>query len=75
MESICDNQDIIDHNIISAKINNPDYVGKSPAEVVQDFKIRIQKYEEQYEMVEKDEYEHNTFVKLINFASEVIFIL
>ncbi len=52
IESICDDDSIIDTNIRTVKVTSPDYVQFSEDQVVEDFRKRIKHYEEQYEVRE-----------------------
>ena len=72
VESVCDNEDIIMHNILEVKATSPDYEGQQNQEsAAQDFRNRIRNYEKSYEAID-DEEKHYTYVKLINVGSTVI---
>lgn len=69
IESVCTDEEIIERNIWQAKVNNADYqtdVDKKRA--YDDFRARIQKYEEVYQPMEE---EHLSFIKLINSGRRV----
>jgi|TARA_B110000977_G_scaffold34725_2_gene46408 broad specificity phosphatase PhoE/adenylate kinase family enzyme len=69
IESVCTDEEIIERNIWQAKVNNEDYqtdVDKKKA--YDDFRARIQKYEEVYQPMEE---EHLSFIKLINSGRRV----
>lgn len=44
IESICNDQDVIERNIRLTKLNNPDYKDKEPEVATNDFLNRIQMY-------------------------------
>ncbi|CAN6666742.1 fructose-2,6-bisphosphatase [Trichomonascus vanleenenianus] len=69
VESWCDDEELIMHNIIDVKTGSPDYAGQDPEEAVRDFQERIRKYEEVYETIED---EGLTYVKIINVNAQVI---
>lgn len=71
VESVCDNEEIIMHNILEVKTTSPDYVGLDPEVAAQDFRNRIRNYEKVYETIDEDEKQY-TYVKLINVSSTVI---
>ena len=50
MESICDDQSIVQSNIKEVKLASPDYVNVVETEVMEDFTKRIRHYEEQYQV-------------------------
>ncbi|KAI9217497.1 6-phosphofructo-2-kinase-domain-containing protein [Blastocladiella britannica] len=69
VESICQDPDVISHNIAEVKVSGPDYAGMDPETAMEDFKLRMRHYEKAYETVT----EHDlSFVKLINVGSLVI---
>ncbi len=47
VESVCDDQTIVESNIRSVKVDSPDYVGFTADAVVDDFKKRIAHYQKQ----------------------------
>lgn len=71
VESICDDEEIIMHNILEVKTTSPDYKGQDPEVAAQDFRNRIRNYEKVYETI-NDREKHYTYVKLINVSSTVI---
>lgn len=56
VESICNDEESIGKNIKQAKMNNPDFVGVDPENVIADFKKRIDNYKKVYEPTSKDDY-------------------
>ena len=71
VESVCDSEDIIMHNILEVKATSPDYEGQDPEAAAQDFRKRIRNYEKSYETIGEAERNY-TYVKLINVSSTVI---
>lgn len=71
VESKCDDEDLIMHNILEVKTTSPDYVGQDPEVAAQDFRKRIRNYEKVYQTLD-DEENHYAYVKLINVSSTVI---
>lgn len=69
VESWCDDQEIIKHNIMDVKTTSPDYQGTDPEVAAADFMERIKKYEEIYETITA---ESITYVKIINVNTQVI---
>ncbi|ANB10999.1 Fbp26p [Sugiyamaella lignohabitans] len=69
VESWCDDQELIMHNIMDVKTCSPDYTGQDPDEAAKDFMERIKKYEEVYETIND---ESLTYAKIINVNSQVI---
>lgn len=69
IESVCDDENVIMHNIKDVKLSSPDYNNRDPQEATDDFMKRIKHYEEAYETVTE---ENLTFIKLINVGSQYI---
>ncbi|KAG0043955.1 Fructose-2,6-bisphosphatase, partial [Gryganskiella cystojenkinii] len=69
IESICEDEALVLHNIMSVKLSSPDYKDMDPEQAVQDFKARIVHYKEAYETITE---ENLTYIKLINVGSQVI---
>ncbi|KHJ89655.1 6-phosphofructo-2-kinase [Oesophagostomum dentatum] len=67
IESICDDQKIIDSNITDVKVNSPDYKGLMSAEQAkEDFMKRIENYRLQYEPIDEVDDNAPSFTKVIN---------
>ncbi|QQR92003.1 MAG: 6-phosphofructo-2-kinase/fructose-2,6-bisphosphatase [Myxococcales bacterium] len=69
IESICDDQDVIENNIRETKLRSPDYVGFDEEEAVRDFRARIAHYEKAYETIDENVL---SFIKLINGGRRVV---
>ena len=70
IESICDDEDVIERNIKLTKLNNPDYINIPSEQATSDFKARIEKYKTTYHSV--DEQEDLSFVKIIDIGRKFI---
>lgn len=69
IESICEDEALVLHNIMSVKLSSPDYKDMDPEQAVEDFKARIFHYKEAYEPITEEDL---TYIKLINVGSQVI---
>ncbi|KAG0344637.1 Fructose-2,6-bisphosphatase [Podila humilis] len=69
IESICQDESLVLHNIMDVKLSSPDYEDMDPEQAAEDFKARIVHYEEAYETITED---NLTYIKLINVGSQVI---
>lgn len=70
IESVCQDQTIIDENIRQTKLNSPDYIGVSKEEAARDFQARIAHYLSAYETLDE---EHVPWIKIINAGHQVLF--
>ncbi|XP_064633197.1 6-phosphofructo-2-kinase/fructose-2,6-bisphosphatase-like isoform X4 [Lineus longissimus] len=66
VESVCDDLDIIEENILEVKVTSPDYEGVNKDSAVQDFMKRIKHYEESYEPIDEKKDKNLTFIKIYN---------
>ncbi|KAF9374255.1 Fructose-2,6-bisphosphatase [Podila verticillata] len=69
IESICQDEALVLHNIMDVKLSSPDYKDMDPEQAAVDFKARIVHYEAAYETITED---NLTYIKLINVGSQVI---
>ncbi|KAJ7064999.1 6-phosphofructo-2-kinase-domain-containing protein [Mycena amicta] len=69
LESMCDNQEIIDRNIRSVKISSPDYRGWNPDKAIEDYYSRIRDHEKYYEPVEETTW---PFIRIINVGEKIM---
>ncbi len=69
LESICDDEAVIEANIRETKLHSPDYDGMEPEAAAADFRARIGHYERVYEPVSDDE---GSYVKIIDFGQKVV---
>ncbi len=68
VESICEDEEVIESNIRQTKLHMPDYAGFDPDRAVLDFRQRIANYEKAYESVEPTE---GSYVKVIDVGKRV----
>ncbi|KAF5311092.1 hypothetical protein D9619_008161 [Psilocybe cf. subviscida] len=69
LESICDNEEIIESNIRSVKISSPDYKNWDPDQAVKDYYERIKGHEKYYETINEKTW---PFIKIINVGEKII---
>ncbi|EUB63135.1 6-phosphofructo-2-kinase/fructose-2,6-biphosphatase [Echinococcus granulosus] len=66
VESICDNQDVVQASILEVKVNSPDYIGMDKESAMQDFLKRIEHYAARYEPLDIERDKDVPFIKIIN---------
>lgn len=66
VESVCDDDEIIQSNIKEVKVNSPDYQGVNPDEACQDFQARINQYKTHYEPLSLEHDQNVPFLKVID---------
>ncbi|VDM30922.1 unnamed protein product [Hydatigera taeniaeformis] len=66
VESICDNQDVVQASILEVKVNSPDYIGMDKESAMQDFLKRIEHYAARYEPLDVERDKDVPFIKIIN---------
>ena len=71
IESICDEEQVVENNIRLTKIKIPDYEEFNEEEATLHFKEKLKKLSSYYETITEDEYENISYVKLINIGKEV----
>jgi broad specificity phosphatase PhoE/predicted kinase len=69
IETICDDEAVIDASVRRNKLNLPDYAGVDPEEAFRDFRARIVHYQKTYAPVSDDE---GSFVKIIDAGRQVV---
>lgn len=69
IESICDDPNIVEANILETKVSSPDYKGVASVTAVEDFRKRIQFYTNAYEPLQDAE---GSWVKIIDVGRQVI---
>lgn len=72
VESICDNDRVINNNVRYVKISSPDYKNVPSQEAMQDFNERIQKYKNQYEPIDEAFDEDVPFIKIIDVGQQYV---
>lgn len=69
IESICNDESIIEANVRDTKLRSPDYEGVDPTEAVRDFRARIANYARAYETVGDSE---KSYIKIIDVGRQVV---
>jgi len=69
IESICNDEAIIEANVRETKLRSPDYEGMNADDAVRDFRARIAHYERSYEPVGDPE---KSYIKLIDVGRQVV---
>jgi hypothetical protein len=69
VESICDDEDLLEENFRFKVLNSPDFEGMSEEEAVADLRKRVKKYEEQYETIDDDSL---SYIKVFNLSTKVL---
>lgn len=72
VESICDDNNIVDSNIKEVKVTSPDYVAYSADQVVTDFQERIKHYAKQYEEIDEVLEPEYSFLKIFNAGTKIM---
>ncbi|XP_023177742.1 6-phosphofructo-2-kinase/fructose-2,6-bisphosphatase 1 isoform X1 [Drosophila hydei] len=72
VESICDDPQIIEQNILEVKVSSPDYINMNTDLVVRDFLQRIEHYEERYQPIDEVAESHLSFMKVYNAGKKVV---
>uniref|UniRef100_A0A7S3PZQ0 6-phosphofructo-2-kinase domain-containing protein n=1 Tax=Chaetoceros debilis TaxID=122233 RepID=A0A7S3PZQ0_9STRA len=69
VESVCDDEELLEENFRFKVQNSPDFRGMTESEAIADLRIRVQKYEEAYETVDDDA---QSYIKIFNLSSKVL---
>lgn len=69
LESVCDDQEIIEANIRATKLRAPDYANVTDDDAVADFRARIAHYEQAYEPIEDTAL---SYIKLIDVGRQIV---
>lgn len=69
VESICDDQELIEENYRYKVSASPDFAGMSQAEALEDLRNRVRKYEEQYETITNDT---QSYIKIFNLSTKLL---
>ena len=70
VESLCDDDKIVDSNIREVKVTSPDYVTYKSDQVYKDFVERIKHYEKLYQTLDEDLEPNYSFLKIFNAGSK-----
>ncbi len=68
IESVCNDQELVDANIRQTKLRSPDYAGVAESEAIADFRARIAHYERAWEPVDAAD---GSFVRLTDVGRRV----
>lgn len=69
VESICEDERVVERNVRDNKLRSPDYADVAPEEAVRDFRQRIAFYERNYEPVDEPD---RSYVKIIDEGRQVV---
>lgn len=69
VESLCDDQELLEENYRYKITNSPDFDGMSNEEALQDLRNRVRKYEEQYETILDDSL---SYIKVFNLSTKLL---
>lgn len=69
VESVCDDNELLDENFRFKVRNSPDFQGMTEEEAIEDLRNRVQKYEEAYETIEDDS---QSYIKIFNLSSKLL---
>ena len=72
LESICDNPELIETNILDVKVHSPDYDNMDKEEALSDFLQRIEHYNEVYIPMAEEHESHLSFMKVVNAGEKLI---
>ena len=72
IESMCNDDKIIESNIREVKVTSPDYSSHSPDHVFEDFMKRIRHYERQYEEIDERLEPKYSFLKIFNAGTKIL---
>ncbi|KAK2719898.1 hypothetical protein QYM36_005394 [Artemia franciscana] len=73
IESICDEQTIVESTVREIKSKNPDYRGKNKEEAYTDFMKRIDHYQQRYETLNEKQESYVRYLKTFNAGEKVVF--
>jgi broad specificity phosphatase PhoE/predicted kinase len=69
IESICNDEAVVDANVRETKLTMPDYAGIDPEEAVRDFRARIAHYERVYQPIDDED---GSYIKIIDVEQKVV---
>ncbi|XP_030623853.1 6-phosphofructo-2-kinase/fructose-2,6-bisphosphatase 1 isoform X2 [Chanos chanos] len=72
IESICDDPEIIEANIMQVKLSSPDYENCDKEEALEDFLKRIECYRSSYVPLDEEKDRHLSFIKIFNVGSRYL---
>lgn len=72
IESICNDESIINKNVKEIKVKSDDYTNTKEDEAAKDFEKRIREYEKVYQPMDEVEDESLSFIKLIDVRKRIV---
>ncbi|XP_031637687.1 6-phosphofructo-2-kinase/fructose-2,6-bisphosphatase isoform X3 [Contarinia nasturtii] len=72
VESICDDPQIIEQNIMEVKVSSPDYTNMNTDAVLRDFLLRIEHYQEKYQLLDEIIEKDLSYMKIYNTGEKVV---
>lgn len=69
LESICDDEELLEENFRYKVQHSPDFIGMSEEEALLDLRKRSEKYEERYETVDDDT---QSYIKVFNLSTKLL---
>jgi len=69
VESVCDDDELLEENFRFKVRNSPDFAGMTEDEALNDLRLRVKKYEEQYQTIEDDTL---SYIKIYNLSSKLL---
>ncbi|XP_048878791.1 6-phosphofructo-2-kinase/fructose-2,6-bisphosphatase 4a isoform X1 [Brienomyrus brachyistius] len=72
VESVCEDPDIIEQNIVQVKLGSPDYTNCKTEEAVEDFMMRIKCYENSYQTLDEVLDRELSYIKIIDVGRQYL---
>jgi len=72
VESICNDEKILEASIREVKAKHPDYAGQDPEDAVRDFKARIEQYKKVYVPVNEGNVDEGSHIKLVDCGTSIL---
>lgn len=72
VESICDDPNLIEQNIMEVKVSSPDYTNMNKEEAMNDFRLRIEHYQEKYQPLSETEEKDYSYMKIYNTGEKIV---
>jgi len=72
IESICDDPEVVEQNILEVKVSSPDYKNIPSEEAFEDFNARIKHYQDFYLEIDLDKERALSFIKIINVGQKFL---
>ncbi|XP_031421906.1 6-phosphofructo-2-kinase/fructose-2,6-bisphosphatase 1 isoform X2 [Clupea harengus] len=72
VESVCDDVDIIEQNIMQVKLSSPDYENTDKEEALEDFRKRIDCYRMTYVPIDDSKDKNLSYIKIFNVGSRYL---